>query len=211
MPSSFDDVRLDMDVERGAQGGPVFRTSVARLNSGHAKRAQLWTQPLGRWDIAYGLRQLDDDGALLGLRNIISFFYARRGRLRTFRFRDWLDYTVVDEQFATGDGVETVFQLTITYTDVALFNFIKNITKPAEIPAPVIKVDGVTQIETTDYTIDFATGLITFVTPPGDTLPITWTGEFDKHVSFEEDRLDIDIAIFYAGSIPAITIREERE
>jgi uncharacterized protein (TIGR02217 family) len=211
MPSSFDDVRIDPEIERGALGGPIFKTNVARLNSGHAKRLQMWSQPLGRWDIAYGLRDFDDQGAIIGMRKIINFFYARRGRLKTFRFKDWADYEITaDEEFGVGDTIETIFQLTKAYIDEGSFSFVKTITKPVN-GTIVIKVDGVTQTETTHYTIDYSTGLVTFVSPPGSGLSVTWTGEFDKHVSFEEDKVEIDIGVVTAASIPAIPILEERE
>lgn len=210
MPSSFDDVKLDEEIERGALGGPVFKTNVARLNSGHAKRLQLWSQPLGRWDIAYGLRELDDQGAIDGMRKIIAFFYARRGRLKTFRFKDWFDFEVlVAEQFGTGDTSTTIFQLSRTYTDTGAFTFVKTITKPISGTVSIF-VDAVLQTETTHYTIDYSTGLVTFVSAPA-AVPLTWTGEHDKHTGFEVDALEVDMGIFNAGSIPSIPIQEERE
>lgn len=66
----------------------------------------------------------------------------------------------VSEAVGTGDGVTTVFTLD---------NF------PVEADSQNIYVDGVLKAETTDYTFVDATGAITFLAAPANTLAITAT------------------------------------
>ena len=209
MPSGFDDTRLDEEIERGSLGGPQFLTANVRLRSGHRKATSLWTEPLAQWDVTYGIRELDDQGAISGFTKLLAFFYARQGSARSFRFKDWFDYQVTDEPFGTGDAAETVFQLKKLYTDAGGFQFPKNITKIVSTPS--IYVDGALQTITTHYTIDLTTGIVTFVSPPGSGLALTWTGEHDKHVSFLTDKLTFSYDVVNAGSIPSIMIIEERD
>lgn len=60
-----------------------------------------------------------------------------------------------------------------------------------------------------DYTVDAATGIVTF--KPGK-LPVSGAiragFEFDVPVRFDTDRIDIDLAQFNAGRIPSIPLVE---
>lgn len=66
--------------------------------------------------------------------------------------------TIVGEAVGTGDGVEDTFYLRLI---------------PILAASYTIYVDEVEQTETTDYTLDTATGELVFVSPPADTKPIT--------------------------------------
>lgn len=114
---AFDNVRLPEDIERGARGGPAFRTSIVTLASGHEQRDGKWSQSKHSWDIGYGLLERDDGGiSETYYFQIVEFFYARRGRLRGFRFKDWTDYQINDQEIATGDDSETQFQIVKRYS-----------------------------------------------------------------------------------------------
>lgn len=62
------------------------------------------------------------------------------------------------EAVGTGNGSDTVFLLD---------------NAPVAPTTLVVKVDSVTQTETTDYTVNYKTGTITFTSAPGNTLAIT--------------------------------------
>ena len=82
----IDAVRMPVDVERGVRGGPQFSTIVNRTDGGALVTNQNWSYPLYRGQVGYGIQSKEN------LRDVIKFFYARRGRLRGFLFRDWSDY-----------------------------------------------------------------------------------------------------------------------
>lgn len=51
----IDAVRLPVDVERGAEGGPLFSTIVNRTDGGGAITNQNWQYPLFKGNISYGI------------------------------------------------------------------------------------------------------------------------------------------------------------
>jgi len=204
----FDEVRLPVDIERGAIGGPRFSTSILELVSGHEARNQNWNTARASWNISYGIQSKED------YIRVLNFFYARRGRLRGFRFKDWADFSVEDEVFAIGDGSTRAFQLTKTYPDI-LSNYVKFIQNPNPITVKIFSVSIDTlgsQVPTSRYTVNRDTGIVTFGSSgiPGDRVILRWTGEFDKPVRFDTDELDLSLTAFNAGAIPNITIREIR-
>jgi len=198
---SFHDVRLPDDIERGASGGPGFKTTVITLASGHEKRNVEWSQQRGRWDIGYGIQSLD------GLGDVVDFFYARQGRAFGFRFKDWSDFEITDKQpIGTGDGLEVEFQIFKRYSSGGI-DFDRTITKPV---SGTVKpfLDGVEQ--TSGFTVDNTTGIITFDTAPGAGVEVQVECEFDTPVRFDTDNLDISVETFSAGAIPSISIIEIR-
>lgn len=199
---TFHNVRLPTSVEQGAVGGPAFKTTILPLVSGHEKRNRDWSKSRGRWDISYGIRTLADVSL------ISAFFRARAGRAYSFRFKDWADYTATAQQFGTGDGSTTAFQLTKTYGDAG-GSYVRDITKPVS-GTLSITVNASPLTEGVGYTVNYSTGVVTFTSPPTSTHAIVWSGEFDTHVRFDTDALAVTIATAEAGSIPSIPIIEVR-
>jgi uncharacterized protein (TIGR02217 family) len=119
-----------------------------------------------------------------------SFFYDRRGDLKPFLMRDWTNYRLVDEPFGIGDDETTAFQ--ITKTESAGSNPYYRVIRHIRAGTLVVKVDGVTQVVTTDYTVN-STGLVTFTSPlEYDAVP-TATCEFDVPVAFEGDVFEASV------------------
>lgn len=192
---AFDNVRLPDDIERESISAPRFQTSVVTLGKGAEQRNVDWAQQRLSFDISYGIQYETD------VKVIVDFFYARLGRARGFRFKDWSDYKAVDEHLGTGDGVKTQFQLVRNYTS--------SVTYVRKILCPVagtisVKVDGVAAL----YSIDLATGIITLNTPAADGKAVTASFEFDVPVRFDSDKLELNIAIFNASAIESITLVE---
>jgi uncharacterized protein (TIGR02217 family) len=73
-----------------------------------------------------------------------------------------------------------------------------------------IKVAGVTKTETTHYTIDYSTGLVTFTSGniPAAAQAVTATFEFDVPVRFAEDTLKVSMTMIDLGNIPSIPLLE---
>lgn len=210
---TFQNIRLPTEMEKGAYGiTPEFYVATTRLTNGSSRKLLLRAKPIRKWDVSYGMQGLVGAAASDGLLALYDFYMARGGSFNTFRMRDWLDYQLVDEEIATGDASTTVFQIIKTYTDFGGFTRSENITKPsnnAADPAWVVKINGSSAgTEGVDWTIDYATGELTFIVPPGNTLPITVTGYFDRHVSFSRD-VKFDLEWAQAGKIKKVMVEEE--
>ena len=197
---TFHDTRLEEQYERGASGGPGFDTTVTPLSSGHEQRNGNWQRARARYNIGYGVQTKADYSVVL------AFFLARRGRLYGFRFKDWADYDTTDEAIGVGNNVDTQFQLVKTY-EPGSYQYVRPITKPVA-STLVVKLDGVA---TTAFTLDSATGVITFDSAPATDVVITATFEFDVPVRFDEDNLDVALQWVEAGTIPSIAIIELRQ
>lgn len=197
------DVRLPEDIEVGARGGPVFKTTIIAMSSGQETRNIDWARQKMKWDVSYGISSLDD------LEDLRDFFYARRGAGYGFKFKDWTDYEIELGIIGTGDATEDEFQIVKVYESSGPLPFSRKITRPV---ASTVKVylDGVLQTLTTDYTLDTG-GIINFVNPPGVGVVIRVTCEFDVPVRFDSDEFAITVEAFQAGSVPSLMIIELRE
>jgi len=200
---AFHDVRLAEDVERGAQGGPRFKTTILVFGGGLEKRNIDWATTRGEWDIGYGIESKE------AFTDVIDFFYARQGRAHSFRFKDWSDYEVgstgVPVTFAVGDTSTTIFQAQKRYSSGGI-DFDRDLTKIVSGTVEVY-VNAVLQTDPGDYSIDLLTGLITFVSAPA-AVDIGLVCEFDVPVRFNTDGLDINVEVWNVGSIPQIPIVE---
>jgi uncharacterized protein (TIGR02217 family) len=121
-----------------------------------------------------------------------------------FRFKDWLDYKINDQQIAAADGLQSEFQLIKTYEydnyqDVRVIS--KPITKTMNIFCDKTKVFP--QIEE-------STGIIRFSEAPAKGTIITVNGEFDVPVRFDIDYLALSYEnynIFSHYEIPLVEIK----
>lgn len=215
---AFHDIRLPVEVERGVRGGPRFKTTIRPLKSGFEKRNQEWERVRGEWDVGYGMLSKDDEDADHTFTQVQAFFYARRGRAHTFRFKDWSDFTIGlifiggqpaqddPQTIATGDGVEDTFQIFKRY-EPGTYQFDRPIYKPiASTVRPFL--DGVEQ--TVGFTVDDDVGTITFTPAPPMSTVIAVICEFDVAVRFDTDAFDVTLATFQAGQIPNLPIVECR-
>lgn len=221
---AFHDIRLPSDIERGAVGGPMFKTTVLELSSGFEKRNIDWSQTRGEWDVGYGLlNKFEQAAGDLDINELTAFFYTQEGRAHSFRFKDWADFAIGNfsdpvndhQDIGLGDDARVDFQAFKRYISGAT-TYDRTITKL--LSNLVVLLDNVVQIITTDYTVNLNTGVITFVTAPastGGTGPggeevVAIATEFDNHVRFDTDQLQINMEIFNVGSWPNIPIVELR-
>lgn len=198
---AFDDVRLPEDIERGAKGGPRFMTTIIQFASGIEQRNQDWDQQRCEYDIGYGIESKED------WMDVLSFFYARRGRHRGFRYKDWADYQATDEILGIGDDVNRVFQLQKTYG-----TYVRKILRPVNGTVKVY-VDGVQRLA--GFAINYSTGVITFNAPIGSDPVFPATGQvvsasfdFDVPVRFESDNLQVELEWELVGQIGGIRLLE---
>jgi uncharacterized protein (TIGR02217 family) len=211
--AAFHDVLFPLEVAFGSTGGPERRTEIVALGSGHEVRNTRWADSRRRYDAGTGIRSLDD------LHAVIAFFEERRGRLHGFRWRDPVDdrSTVpsgtpgpLDQVLGTGTGALAAFQLQRRYgTGPTAWS--RTIAKPVA-GSVRVAVAGVERTAGTDFTVDAATGLVTFA--PGSIPPagaaVTAGFRFDVPVRFDTDEIRVDLAAFRAGEIPSVPLVEIR-
>lgn len=160
---------------------PVFSTRVQKSVSGKPKTAADMAYPLWQFEMSYALLRAD---ATAELQTLMGFFLQRSGAFDSFLFEDPDDKSVVDQQFGTGNGSATQFQLVRS-----LGGFVEPIQNVNG--SPTIKVNGVTKATPADYSIN-STGLVTFTTPPANGATITWTGSFYFRVHFTIDEAEFN-------------------
>ena len=157
------------DISYNSVGSTRFATDVIVVDSGDDQRTQRWAQPLMEYDIAYGVRTMEQ------LQALIAFFRAMRGRLYAFNYSDVVDHssavalaiearaapavTATDQNIGAGDGLTNVFQLTKTYTTPSgQANQVRTITRPN--PSTVVVALNGKQV--TNWTVDTTAGAVTF-------------------------------------------------
>lgn len=206
---AFHEVRFPDDISRGARGGPQRRTQVVELASGDEERNASWANSRRRYDVAYGIRRADDLAA------VVAFFEARNGRLHGFRFKDWADYksclpstmpAATDQAIGAGDASTKTFQLTKHYASGAQA-WVRIITKPVA-GSIAIALNGTPT--PSGWSVDAATGLVTFVSAPASGVAITAGFAFDVPVRFDTDTLDVTLDLERLGSITSIPLVEIR-
>jgi uncharacterized protein (TIGR02217 family) len=178
------ELQLPTYVSEGAVSVDDWNTQVNVLPNGKQQRIALQSKPLGRWTINF---QTIDEDQHKELRN---FKLAVKGAYHAFRFRSPGDYKSDGQQSlspATGNGVLTAFQLQKTYTvDSPGTSYVRTITKPISGTVSVY-VNSVLQTETTHYTINYATGVVTFLSAPTSGHTVKASFQFDKPAHFVND------------------------
>jgi uncharacterized protein (TIGR02217 family) len=208
---SFHEIRFPVEIGLRSRGGPERRTDIVALGSGREERNARWAHARRRYDAGYGVR------SLAALREVVAFFEERRGRLHGFRFRDRLDDRsstagaapqATDQVLGVGTGTLAGFQLGKTY-GAGFAPYARAIAKPVE-GSVLVAVDGESKTPGAHWSLDAATGAVTFAAghiPPAGSV-VTAGFLFDVPVRFDTDRLEIDLASFEAGEIPSIPLIE---
>ena len=145
---------------------PRFATRIQRAVNGRELRALDQPNPIWSWTLTYPLLRDRSDarapsGAAIGydeLRTLAGFFLQQRGALQPFLFDDPTDNAVMAQPLGAGDSSRTAFQLLRT-----MGSFAEPVTAPNTVSA--IYFDGILQ-PAADYTVDAATGFVTFAAPP---------------------------------------------
>ncbi len=208
---AFHEMRFPVAVSFGATGGPARRNEIVLLTSGHERRNARFADSRRSYDAGTGLRSLED------VHDVVAFFEARRGSLHGFRFRDPFDMkscrpheapAATDQRLGTGDGTAAVFALAKTYGQGA-DAYRRPIAKPVA-GSVRVAVGGVEQAPGTDFSVDHATGRVTFLPGhlPADGATVTAGFEFDVPVRFDTEQLSVSLAGFRAGQIPTIPLIE---
>lgn len=207
MSVMFHEGRLPVAAGPGSSDGPEWRTQVLVLSSGREVRNATWAAPRRKWDLV--TVPLDMTAA----QTVQGFFDARRGRLQGFRYRDPAACSTaapgaapssLDQTIGEGDGEKLSFQLVLGQGASE-----STICKPVA-PSVVIALDGDAMSE--GWSVDEATGIILFESPPAHGVVITAGFEFDWPVRFDTDHLEITYSSPGIGQVirlPLVELRAE--
>ncbi len=204
----FDEVLFDPDLYRVTESGgapltgwPEFANTVIRNPKTGVHKTNV-----NRFDavevLSLNIKLLDTDD-----RNyLVGFWRGGYGSGVGFRLRVPYDYTATLEAFAVGNGVLTQFQLYKTYLrpGVTAREDVRAIVKPVvqvgketnsfqlyeangttpRVPTNLFKIYFGAVEQTTGWTVNAKTGIVTFAVAPPDTTVIKWSGEFDIPAAF---------------------------
>jgi uncharacterized protein (TIGR02217 family) len=203
----FHEIRFPTAIAFHSTGGPERKTEIVALGSGFEERNGVWASSRRRYDVGSGVKTLDDLAA------VVAFFEARMGRLYAFRFKDFADFkscapaaavAPADQSIAAGDGSTKIFQLVKTYSS-GPSGWTRAIKKPVA-NSVRLALGGAEQ--TGGWSVDAATGLVTFAAAPANGAAVTAGFEFDVPVRFDTDSLAINLANFQAGEVPSLPLVE---
>ena len=166
-------------IQWGVQKSPQFNTATYRAVSGYEVRAARMQYPLWTFTLSYEFLR---DGAYGEIETLMGFFLQQRGSFSAFCYSDPSDNAVVNQTFATGDGVTSTFPLTRAYG--GFVEPVQNLNG-----TPEIFVGGVLQ---TPAAFSIVNGQVTFATPPAVGAVLSWTGAFFYRVRFVNDHADFN-------------------
>jgi uncharacterized protein (TIGR02217 family) len=196
----LEDVVFPQNVSTGSGGGPGFRNTIVVGGAGIEQRIVHWQTARARYRVGYGMKSWADLTAVLAL------FRNAQGRAHGFRYRDPLDHRITGQIIGAGDGATTAFQIVKDYA-VAGQVYRRTIAKP--VPGTLaVSLDGAPQGG--DWSVETATGIITFAAPPGHGVAVSVNCQFHVPVRFDHDELQINLASFNVGEAPDITLIELR-
>lgn len=170
-------------IQWGVQKSPQFNTVTHRAVSGYEIRAARMQYPLWTFTLSYEFLR---DGAYAELKTLLGFFLQRMGSFSAFCYSDPSDNSVVNQTFATGDGVTSSFALTRAYG-----GFVEPVQNLDGTPQIVV---GGTPLAPTDFSI--LDGVVMLATPPAAGAVLTWTGSFFYRVRFVNDHADFNQFMF---------------
>ena len=199
---AFINKRFPDDISYGAISSPIFNTNVTITQSGYEQRIANWLDALHKFDVSHTVKTKDD------IKSLIALYKQAAGRLHAFRFKDWTDFEITqDNCLINDDGVATqVFQCYKLYAyDLSFDVSTRKITR---IVAGTFKLykNGVLD---TNYTINNDTGVVTLNTFNAQAT-YKFECEFDVPVRFSEDQVRVSIDDYNSYSLPC-TLYEVRE
>jgi len=205
LTTTFIETQFPTDISYGSQGGSGFSTTVFEATSGFEQRNINWSISRAKYDISHGIKKKDQMDV------VVEFFMAMRGKAYAFRYKDWADYQIANQQIGVGDGTNRSFQLIKVYKDpLGLQSFTRTIKKPVNGTLTSVLVNGGPD---SNFTLDYTTGIVTFNlghTPTaGQVISIGYI-EFDVPVRFNIDELNVRQDFFQVESWEGIQLIEVR-
>ncbi len=209
----------------GGSTGPRSKTNVVHNAGGFRKTNRIWSQYLRRFNITHGPRRPEVAALILAIWETIG------GPAGSFLGTDPNDWNTTEGSMGSlglgaitkddqpmqntvdgtyvGDGSTTTFQLLKQRTEGTQTND-RIINKPRATPVPLVAIDATLKVTPGDYSINFATGIATFVVALGVGEVPTWGGAFWVPLAFVGDELDQQVISFDLSGFPALELIEVR-
>jgi len=184
----------------GVKRTELWKTRVQAAISGKEVRIADWAYPRHRWELAYDF--LRGAPALAEWQALLGFFDQRQGQFDSWLYQDADDNAIAGQSLGAADGATVVFQLVR-----ALGGYIEPILAPNTVTA--VRLNGATQAANT-YTVNAATGQLTFNAPPGAGVAIAADFSYYFRCRFLEDSMDFEkfmSQLWQAKSVKFISLK----
>ncbi|WP_296643088.1 DUF2460 domain-containing protein [Thiobacillus sp. 65-1402] len=180
LPPFIETVLPVLNNDFGTVGGPQWRTGIIEKRTGHEQRNIDLDDPRREWSMGErGMLEADLDA-------LLEFHTMVRGAAIGFRFLDQADHKASTKQLlGFGTGALATFQLVKHYGESA-YEYVRPITKPIA-GTVAVYVDDV--LQASGWTLDAATGIVTFAAAPALDAVVKATFQFHVPVRFKEDRI----------------------
>jgi len=186
---------------------PRFATRTQKAISGRELRIADQLNPIWTFTLTYEiLRDKHDTRGPSGLgagfdelRTLAGFFLQQQGAFAPFLFDDPTDDAVLAQAIGTGNSSTTVFQLVRNFG-----GFSEPIVAPNLVSA--IYFNGVLQ-SSSGYTVDAATGLITFTAPPPSGQAISADFTYYFRVRFADDTAEFENFMYQLWSLKQVKLQ----
>lgn len=184
-------------------------TGINRNRALKEKRTSYMANPL--WELTLTYNLLREDVAYVELQTLMGFFMMHKGGWKTFLYLNPNDYTVTGQNFGTGDGVTTEFQLKRSMGIVG-YTYDESVGGLASLE--YLMIDGV-QVPFThttpptgpldnSATVD-ENGVVSFLYPPGNGLALTWTGTYYYRCCFALDAQDYNEFLYQLWELKTLS------
>lgn len=196
----FYEIRFPESISIKSTTSINFNTNITSSKNGKEKRIINRSESIMVYDIVSGIKSKQD------IEKVTKLFRLVKGRAIGFRYKDWLDYSITNQQIDIGNGERIKFQLLKTYTDTNNRNikYIREIKKPVENTVKIL----LDNTPNKSFSVDYTNGTITFEEAPTDSTIITASFEFDVPVRFDSDELEISLESLNSGKIKNIRLIE---
>ena len=179
----FADILFPQKLSSGSTFLIESKTNVLTSRSGLESRIKTCEYPRCKYQI--NLNKFNN--ALLS--DIFAFFRVVNGKYNSFRFKDHLDNSAINQTLLQVDSTAKVFQLQKKYVISGIFST-RNITKPVNDQNFCIYENNAL-LAKTQYSVDFSSGIVTFIMQK-NVQAIRASFNFDTHVRFDTDSISIE-------------------
>lgn len=186
---------------------PRFAGRVQTAVSGRELRVLDQPNPIWTWTLTYSLlrdkwdaRAAAEPGAGHDeLRTLAGFFLQQQGTFQPFLFEDPTDNAITGQVIGTGNSSSSGFQLVRS-----MGGFAEPITAPNAVSA--IRFNGVRQ-ESAGYSVDAASGVVSFATPPPTGQIITADFTYRFRVRFADDSAEFENFMYQLWQLKQIKLQ----
>ncbi len=146
---AFDEVQFPPRIAYGSRGGPVFLTDVVRQENAFESRVAIYADADQKFNARSGIKSIAD------INLVVDFFYARMGKHRGFRYKDFRDFEATQAVMVVDGSNE--LQLVRNYISGPI-TFIRTIRKPVASPAVTMRRNS---SPFAAFSLDLTTGIAT--------------------------------------------------